>query len=482
MRHIICLLFTLISIHSIAQSDDNWSLERAVNYAVEHNLSIQQSVLNARLSKLTYLQSAVSQLPNINGSASRGRSYGRSVDPTTNQFVSGNSYDFMSLGGNADVLLFGWFQKRNTIRSNNFSSQAANADLSQLTNDISLNVATGYLRALLAQQQVSVSEKQVGLSKAQLDQTKKFAEAGKVPELNVAQLESQLANDSANLIGAYTEYTAALLDIKALLNFDFQKPFNINAPNIDIANLSSSLTASPEEIYDVAVKNYGTVKSSIYKLKAAERRLWSARGGLLPQLAMGAQLGSNWSSTVKDVTGYSVTGYNPNGSFVTANIPGIGTTQFPVYQPAVSYTTEDVALNTQLDRNFRQTISLSLNVPIFNGWQSQLAVKQAKFNMLNQQIAKTQAEIKLKQDIYKAHSDAKNSLQKYYAAERANDAAQRAYDFAKKRYDLGLTNTVEYLTTQNTLYSASSNLARSKYDLIFKLKVIDYYLGKELKL
>jgi outer membrane protein len=482
MHRIFCLLFIFISFHSIAQTDDTWSLERAVNYAIEHNLSIQQSVLNARLSKLTYIQSTVSQLPNINGSASRGRSYGRSVDPTTNQFVSGSSYDYMSLGGNADVLLFGWFQKRNTIRSNNFTSQAAQADLGQLTNDISLNVATGYLRALLAQQQILVSEKQVGLSKAQLDQTKKFAEAGKLPELNVAQLESQLANDSANLIGAYTEYTAALLDIKALLNFDFKTPFNITAPNIDIANLSVSLTPTPEEIYDVAVKNYGTIKSSKMKLKASERQLWSARGSLLPQLTMGAQLGSNWSSTTKDITAYNITGYNPNGSFVTADIPGIGLTKFDVYQPNVSYTTSDVAHNTQLDRNFRQTVSLSLNVPIFNGWQSQLAVKQAKFNMLNLQIAKTQAEVKLKQDIYKAHNDAKNSLQKYYAAERANNAAERAFDFAKKRYDLGLTNTVEYLTTQNTLYSASSNLARAKYDLIFKLKVIDYYLGKELKL
>jgi outer membrane protein len=482
MRRIICLLFIFISFHSIAQTDDTWSLERAVNYAIEHNLSIQQSVLNARLSKLTYLQSTVSQLPNINGSVSRGRSYGRSVDPTTNQFVSGSSYDFMSLGGNADVLLFGWFQKRNTIRSNNFSSQAVQADLSQLTNDISLNVATGYLRALLAQQQILVSEKQVGLSKAQLDQTKKFAEAGKLPELNVAQLESQLANDSANLIGAFTEYTAAMLDIKALLNFDFTTPFNITAPNIDIASLSATLSASPEEIYDVAVQNYGTVKSSKLKLKAAERHLWSSRGGLLPQLSMGAQLGSNWSSTTKDVTGYSITGYNPNGSFVAADIPGVGLTKFDVYQPSVAYTTADVPHNTQLDRNFRQTVSLSLNVPIFNGWQTQLAIKQAKFNMLNLQIAKTQAEVKLKQDIYKAHNDAKNSLQKYYAAEHANDAAQRAFDFAKKRYDLGLTNTVEYLTTQNTLYSASSNLARAKYDLIFKLKVIDYYLGKELKL
>jgi outer membrane protein len=157
-------------------------------------------------------------------------------------------------------------------------------------------------------------------------------------------------------------------------------------------------------------------------------------------------------------------------------------TVLQVYQPTGTYTTKDVPVGKQLDNNFRQTVALSINIPIFNAWQSSYNVKQARINMLTSELNKYQAELKLKQDVYKAYNDARNSIQKYYAAERAATAAQRAFDFAQKRYDLGLTNTVDYLVTQNTLYTASSNLARAKYDLIFKLKVIDYYLGKELKL
>jgi outer membrane protein len=41
---------------------------------------------------------------------------------------------------------------------------------------------------------------------------------------------------------------------------------------------------------------------------------------------------------------------------------------------------------------------------------------------------------------------------------------------------------VDLLVTENTAFVAASNLISAKYDLIFKLKVIDYYLGKELKL
>ena len=88
----------------------------------------------------------------------------------------------------------------------------------------------------------------------------------------------------------------------------------------------------------------------------------------------------------------------------------------------------------------------------------------------------------MKQNVYIAYNEAINSVQKYYAAQRADAAARRALEFAQKRYELGLINTVEYLVTQNTANTAAGNFASAKYDLIFKLKVIDYYLGKELKL
>jgi outer membrane protein len=88
----------------------------------------------------------------------------------------------------------------------------------------------------------------------------------------------------------------------------------------------------------------------------------------------------------------------------------------------------------------------------------------------------------LKQNVYKAHNNAQNAIQKYYAAKRAADAAQRALDFARKRYDLGLSSTVDLLVTQNSAFNAAANLVIAKYDLIFKLKVIDYYLGKEIKM
>ncbi len=476
------IFFTIIvpfTVFSQTSSDNQiWTLQDAVQYALQHNISIKQNELNARLAKLQLLQSQLSQLPNLNTSVSYGRSFGRSVDPTTNQFVNSN-YDFLGLNGSADVLLFGWFQKRNTINANKYSLEASKADLDQLKDDVSLNVATGYLRAILAREQIKISEKQVALSEAQLDQTRKFVDAGRLPELSAKQLEAQLANDSATLINNIATFNSSILDIRALLNIDFTTPFDVEVPDVKLEDQISLNEMNPDIVYQEALKHFGSIRSSEMNLLASQKRLSAAKGTLWPQLGLNAQSGTNYASTFSEVKSFSVTGYQPNGAVA---IDSTGGRALPIYQPVVQYETQRIPIDKQLSNNFRQTISLALNIPIFNAWQAQYNVRQAKINVISNQLNIDQVQLNLKQNVYKAYNDAVNAIQKYYAAQRAVTASQQAFVFAKKRYELGLTNTVEYLTTQNTQFVSEANLQSAKYDLIFKLKVIDYYLGKELKL
>jgi len=480
MRRFTWLALTIVFLPVLCSAQSNtWTLQRSVQYALDHNISIRQNELNQRLASLQLKQSQLSQLPNLSANAAYGRSYGRSVDPTTNQFVSG-SYDFISASGNADILVFGWFQRKNSIAANKYNLEATKADLDQLRNDVALNVATGYLRALLAKEQIRVNEKQVELSKAQLDQTRRFVNAGRLPELNAAQLESQLANDSSNLITAISNYNSSILDIKALLNLDFEVPFDVQAPEVSIADQLSLDNMTPEMVYSAAAVRFGSIRSSQMNIFAAEKRLAAAKGALYPQLGINAQFGTNYATTYREAVGAPIVGQGEAvpGFYVPVN----DTLAFPVYQTTATFNTRRIPFGTQLENNFRQTVSVGLSIPLFNAWQLQYNVRQAKINVLSSQLNKYQAELKLKQDVYKAYNEAMNAIQKYKAAERAQIAAQRAYDFAQKRYTLGLTNTVEYLTTQNTQFVSESNLLSAKYDLIFKLKVIDYYLGKELKL
>lgn len=478
MRPVLFLLiFVLLASGTAGAQDSSWTLQRCVQYALAHNLSIKQSVLAQRRLELQLQQSRLSQLPNANVTTGYGRSYGRSIDPTTNQFVSGN-YDFLNFNGSADVLVFGWFQKRNMIAANKLNAQAATEDLHQLQDDVSLNVATGFLRALLAKEQILVNEHQVGLSAAQLNQTQKFADAGRVPELDVAQLQSQLASDSARLITAVADYESAILDLKALLNLDFQTPFVPVAPRVADMDVAEIMSHSEEEIFLSAAGRFGAIKSSELKLTAAQKNVAAAQGARWPTLTLGAQWGTNYATTYKEMLGVpTITGSSPTGSFVE-----VGGNSYPIYQPTFTYQTATIPFNNQFANNFRSTYGLNLNIPIFNGWQNQYQLRQARIGVEEQRISQEQTSLQLRQDVYKAYSDARNSLQKFAAAQRAADAANRAYDFASKRYELGFTNAVEYLTIQNNQYAAEAQLASARYDMIFRLQVLNYYLGRQLNL
>ena len=230
----------------------------------------------------------------------------------------------------------------------------------------------------------------------------------------------------------------------------------------------------PEQIYQEALKHFGSILGSQYRVSAAEKNLSASKGNLYPQLTLNAQAGTNYASNYLT--------YAQSGTIIGQQPVGYTSQRDTVFQPVYGINSSVIPFNNQFNNNLRQSVSLNLTLPFFNAWQGQYAVRQAKINLYTQQLSKYNAELTLKQNVYKAHNDAINSIQKYYAAQRAADAAQRALDFAKKRYDLGLTTTVDFLVTQNSNFTAASNLLGAKYDLIFKLKVIDYYLGKELKL
>ncbi len=457
--------------------DNVWSLQRCVQFAIDHNISIKQDSLTARLARYTLLQSQLSQLPAISANGSYGRSFGRSINPTTNQFVEGD-YNFLSASGNGNLLLFGWLQVRNSIERNKYSMQASLADLDQLRDDVSLNVANGFLAAVLAQEQINVSKNQVALSQAQLDQTKAFADAGRLPELNVAQLQSQLATDSSNLINAIATYNSSILDLKTLLNLDFSVPFSIQVPDVEVGEQMMVSNTLPEEIYQKAHLHFGSVKAAELRVQSADKGVAAAKGNLYPNLSVGYQIGTNYASNYLNyVTTNQLLGVAPTPAFTTH-----GGTIDTVYQAVYKTLTPVIPFGSQLSNNLRQSVYLNMNIPIFNGWQSQYAVRQARITLAQSQLNEYNTELTLKQNVYKAHNNAINCIQKYYAAKRADEAAKRALDFAKKRYDLGLTSTVDLLVTQSQEYTAASNLLSAKYNLIFSLKVIDYYLGKELKL
>ena len=456
--------------------ESNWSLTRCIDYAINNNLELSESELNQRMNALTLEQSKASRWPSLNGDMSLGNSYGRSVDPTSNQFVN-QGFLFNNMSINSQVLLFGWFQKKNEIAQNELATQAANEAYAQLRDNIALNVANGYLRVLLAKEQVKVSQEQLKTNLAQLEQTDLFVKAGKLPQLNLEQMNAQVASDSSALINVETEVQLALLQLRALLNLDYRTPFDIEAPDLHAKELMlNDEETEPYKMYEIARDNQHRIKSQYLNMMSAEKSVKKAKSAKYPSLFLGGNISTSYSSQFKEVTGQKLIGERQVGSVAVAGV------NYPITTPEFDFITSTIPYNRQLDNNLRSNIALTLSVPIFNGHQVKTNIERARIGLYNQRIAMRREQQNLQQEIYTAALQAKAAKQKYTAALSTKQSAQRALDFAIKRYKIGMLPTFEYTQTQNNFNQASFNALAAKYEMIFKAKVLDFYIGKPIKL
>ena len=180
MRYIFSLLMIALSTGVIAQEPEKWDLKTCVEYAIQHNISVQQADVQARLAKLQADLAKNSQLPSISGSSGMGLRLGRSIDPTTNGFTN-TQFLYNNFGLNGGVQIFNAGKLRNNAAATQYSWQASLAEMQNAANDISLNVATFYLQILSAIEQTEIAKIQIAQTKEQLTATKKRVDVGLLP-------------------------------------------------------------------------------------------------------------------------------------------------------------------------------------------------------------------------------------------------------------------------------------------------------------
>jgi len=477
MRYLF-LALTACIITAAAHAQERWSLPMCIEYAMANNITIKQTDLQREIAALTLKQSKLDQVPNLNFNGGPTYNSGRSQDPTT---FALSTQSFLSVGmqlqSSADI--FNWFSKRNTIGANEWELLAAKANTDKLKNDIALTVANLYLQILLGMEQEKIAGIQLAQSQAQLVNTRKLVDAGSLPELNAAELEAQVARDSATVITAKGGVIQNKLSLKAFMALDAAAPFEIETPPVDRIPVEKIADLQPEYVYTVAMANMPQQRFNDYKIKAAQKTSAAAKGNLYPSISAFGGLSSRYINSKRPV--YALTGTYSNNPLSPQVV--IGGTTYKVSSADYIQTGEQgTPFFTQLNQNFSQSIGLTLNVPIFNGYTARTNYNRSKINIRNQQLQKEADDQKLKQDIYQAYNAAIIALEKYNAGKKAMETAERSYYFAQKRFEVGMMSTFELITNQNNLFSTRLQNALNHYDYVFKMKVLEFYKGMGLKL
>ena len=475
------LLVIFISISATGFSQKKWTLLECVQYAMENNISVKQTALQADVAAITYTESKLSQIPSLNLTNSDGLSYGKSKNPSTG-ILENQNYFSVNLNLQSSVQIFNWFSKKNTILANQWSVMAANAATDKLKNDIALTVANSYLQILLAREQEQIAAVQVQQSRAQLELVYKQVNAGSMAEFNATELESQLANDTSNLISATGNVAQAKYVLKAYMNIDAADSFEIAEPAMEQIPLMSIGDLQPADVYASALANQPQQKMNEYNLKAAEKNSLAAKGMLYPSISAFGSLGSSYGYFRTPQFTQVFSGYAPSGLVVKDNAGNVIDVQKPVYKNGVrnGFITSD-PFGTQFNNNFGQSVGLSISIPIFNGWQAKANYKRTQINIKNLEYQQDLDNKTLKQNIYQAYNAAVVALAKFTSSEKAVDAAQKTYDYTLKRYTVGMIGTLDLITNQNNLFTAKLQYALNQFDYVFKMKVLEYYKGQGIR-
>jgi outer membrane protein len=219
------------------------------------------------------------------------------------------------------------------------------------------------------------------------------------------------------------------------------------------------------------------------RISSAQKYVAYSRGKLYPTLSAYGALGDNFFNDLRAVNTQFIPTLTPNS--YAFNNPE----QYPIYisTPYTTYSSQSFfkAFNgygDQLSNNFGQQVGLQLNIPIFNGNTARINYKKAQLNVVTAKLTKDNDLLSLKQGIYQAYYNAVASLEKFEANKKAVVVAEKSFDLATKRYNIGMLNTIDYLTNQNNLFTARINQLSSQYDYVFRIKVLEYYKGLGIKL
>lgn len=440
----------LLMISVTATAQKRWSLEDCINYAFENNIQIKQSQLQVKSSKADYLQSKLNLLPSLNLGANQSFTWGRSVDRATYAYTTQRTNQFYG-SLNSSITLFSGFQKINQIRAREFAYLAQKYNSDNIRDNISLNIAAAYLQILYNIEQVKNAGRQVATSEDQVQRTKKEVEVGTVAKGNLLDVEAQAASDKVNLVRAQNQLMLAYLDLMQLLDLKASTKFDIEQPKLQITEKPTLLPI--QNIYNKAVTIMPLIKSAEYNVKSAQKMLAISRGSRSPSLSLNSSYGNNYSNQV-------VWSYNPTDPLY--NVPK------PFWD--------------QLKDNGSISLGLSLNIPIFNGYQTGTNIIKSKINLQNAELSLTAQKNTLRKNIEQAYTDALAAYQTFIADKKSLESQHEAFKYAQEKFNVGMLSATDYNVSKNNYYNALSTLTSAKYDYIFKTKILDFYLGRSLSL
>ena len=440
------LTLLFLSVLSQAQSK-KWTLEECVNYAIKNNISIKQSELDAKSAVIEKSSAIGGFLPSLNINGSHSWNIGLNQNITTG-LLENQTTQFTSAGLNSNIDVYNGMQNQNRLRKANLSLLASTYQLSKMQDDVSLNIANSFLQILFNKENLKVQKEQLSNNEKQLQRSQELVNAGVVPRGDLLDIKATVATNNQAIVTAENVLLISKLSLAQLLQLENFQDFDIVDVNYPVTE-SATLLQTPAAIYAKAKEERVELKIAKTNLEIAERDVKIAKGAYQPSIQGFYSLSTRAGYADRVV-------FDQSGN--------------PSFQPPFS-------VLKQFDLNKGHSFGFQMNIPVLNGFATKNNVARSKIALDRSKIAFSQQELDLERNIYTAFTDAKGAMKTYESAIITLEARQEAYNYAKEKFAVGMLNAFDLNQSQSLFVNAQSEVVRTKYDYIFRVKVIEFYFG-----
>lgn len=428
----IVLFLLLVGIQLSAQ-EKKWTLTECVDYAIKNNISVQQSELDLKTSEVEKMEAIGGFLPTLNTNANYSINTGASINPVTNQFQN-QTFKSFSASANSSITLFNGLANWKTLQRTKLNKIANSYRLDKMKDDIALSVANSYLQILFNKEQLKVLINQNLITKENLIRTQDLIDAGSLPAGDIFELQATDATQQQQIISTENTLLISKIALCQMLLINDYATFDISDEVIDLP-LTDLSNENPQTIFEKAKESVNDIKIALSNVDIAKKDISIARSSYLPTLSAFVGYNTRWSES---------TPFN----FID-----------------------------QLSLFDGTAVGFQLNVPVLNGLSTRGRVQRAKINQVRSELQLKQAELDLETNVYQAYNDVINARKSYQAAQKTLEARKQAFNFSKERYEVGLLNTFDFSQASIAYDNAQSEVLRTKYDYIFRIKILEFYFG-----
>ncbi|PCI93403.1 MAG: hypothetical protein COB15_16510 [Flavobacteriales bacterium] len=427
------LLILNLIICSTVFGQENWTLEKCIDYALKNNLNIKENQLDVDLSKASLNKTTFNYLPSLNANASHGYNWGQRIDPFTNTFatkqVRSNNFYL-----NSSVTLFSGLQNYHTKQQAKSAYKAQQYNIEIQQRNLKIDVTAAYLQVVLNQEILLTYQEQLKLTEQQKERTELLIEANRKTKSELLEIEAQVSLNELNVTKAANDIKTATLLLKQLINLPKETEFKVE---------QTEISESLEQLIELDYTTLVEMEQAKERVNSSFKSLQIAKGGLYPRLSLNASVGSGFSG--------NNTALNTNGEFVPK------------------------AFNQQLDENLYQSVTLSLSIPILDRHQTTFNIQRAKIEVEKAKINQEKTNQDLENKIEQLKVDIINTQSELSSSEKALKSAQLSSENAKLKYENGVMNFTAYNEINTKLFVAQSNLIQVKFKYHFKNKLMLIY-------